>query len=77
MMQQFHYEGYNVLMKAYTTDRSLRIATVWLRQTDRWSSLYAVYDNMNPGGMPFNEWLKDLGIGEVSGIDWSVVKPIN
>jgi len=41
MMQQFHYEGYNVLMKAYTTDRSLRIATVWLRQTDRWSSLYA------------------------------------
>jgi len=22
---------------------------------------------MNPGGMPFNEWLKDLGIGEVSG----------
>jgi len=42
MMQQFHYEGYNVLMKAYTTDRSLRIATVWLRQTDRWSSLYAI-----------------------------------
>jgi len=36
-----------------------------------------VYDNMNPGGMPFNEWLKDLGIGEVSGIDWSVVKLIN
>ncbi|MBQ4524430.1 MAG: hypothetical protein IJA10_16040 [Lachnospiraceae bacterium] len=35
-----------------------------------------VYDNMTTGGMKFNDWLKDLGIG-FPGIDWDYAEKIN
>jgi len=36
-----------------------------------------VFDNMNPDGVPFTEWAKDLGIGEVADITWEVIRNIN
>lgn len=35
-----------------------------------------VYDNMATGGMKFNDWLKDLGMG-FPGIDWDYAEKIN